>query len=166
MSAREWVPGDVAMVTARWVRTDDHSERQAVRVSAGWTSRSGSHVADWETSDVRALIIIDPAALVDCVEDQHLIGQWLRVVASGDMAGLPRTMLVQRLADAIDMQMPEDLKPNEPQGLGAVVEDDRGALFVRAGDGWLPSTVPGPFRNPIGWSDVVAVRVLSEGVRP
>lgn len=64
------------------------------------------------------------------------------------------------------MNNPTPPKPDEPTGLGAVVESARGKKYVRAGDGWLPETVLGMFRNPIDWDEISAVRVLSEGVQP
>lgn len=69
MSEREWGRADPAMVTARWIRTDDHSEQYAVRVLSGWTSRGGVHVADWETSAVRPLLVIDAEGDIQALAD-------------------------------------------------------------------------------------------------
>lgn len=63
---------------------------------------------------------------------------------------------------------PTPPKPDEPTGLGAVVEDAEGKRWVRwsARDdlaAWCP---PDPNVARSSWHHVDAVRVLSEGVRP
>lgn len=72
---------------------------------------------------------------------------------------------IDQLQDALrEFATPKPPKPEEPTGLGAVVESARGNRYVRAGDGWLPETVLGLFRSPIDWGDIAAVKVLSEGI--
>ena len=67
------------------------------------------------------------------------------------------------LADQIEAQT-RPPKPEEPRCLGAVVEDAEGRRWVRH------SITPGSFpwiaegRGGEGWSNIAAVRVLSEGV--
>lgn len=70
-----------------------------------------------------------------------------------------------RMVDALQVGLRSLLtppKPPEPQGLGAVVEDADGVLWVRhqttGGGGWY---VNGVTRT---WDRISAVRVLSEGV--
>jgi len=75
------------------------------------------------------------------------------------------------MGDALrEFATPAPPKPAEPQGLGAVVEDTDGKLWIRT---VLPANEDDVYRKP--WSDgpvrrnwhiVDAVRVLSEGVTP
>ena len=59
-------------------------------------------------------------------------------------------------------------KPDEPQGLGAVVEDAEGRRWVRVNETlravWRPvdASTSNSFRN---YPDIAAVKVLSEGVQ-
>lgn len=63
------------------------------------------------------------------------------------------------------------VKPDEPLGLGAVVEDVDYTRWTRVESGeaetrnpWYPAHDPS--LQPAEWTEIVAVRVLSEGVRP
>lgn len=63
-------------------------------------------------------------------------------------------------------------KPEEPTGLGAVVEDDKGDRWVRVGgnlDGiprpWAEHGNIADLRDWVRYADIAAVAVLSEGVR-
>ena len=51
-------------------------------------------------------------------------------------------------------------KPAEPNGLGAVVEDEEGVRYVRLNNGHWADGVS----FPRSWPSIPAVRVLSEGV--
>lgn len=66
-------------------------------------------------------------------------------------------------------------RPDEPTGLGAVVEDERGDRWVRgygnkgAGEAWYCDHPSGPRDEGWQWKhydDIAAVKVLSEGVTP
>jgi hypothetical protein len=55
-------------------------------------------------------------------------------------------------------------RPPEPEGLGAVVVDEKGLTWVRrhpAGDAWVNG-----YGRWDSWDAITAVRVLSEGVTP
>ena len=69
--------------------------------------------------------------------------------------------MVGHIRDAMRTFTPP--KPEEPTGLGAVVEDDKGVPWVRTPEGaWF-----GPGKNFVaGYYLIDAVRVLSEGVQP
>jgi hypothetical protein len=71
-----------------------------------------------------------------------------------------------------EFAVPKPPKPEEPTGLGAVVEDDRGVRWVRTEpkngmtNPWqatLHVAEPDEVRS-LRWAEVVAVKVLSEGV--
>ncbi len=57
-------------------------------------------------------------------------------------------------------------KPDEPTGLGAVVEDASGRPWVFAGDVDSSGTWWYNAAEPERWNEINAVRVLSEGVTP
>lgn len=80
-----------------------------------------------------------------------------------DWFGMHEDNTVECLKDAFEAaQNPP--KPEEPRGWGAVVEDNTGAYWT------LIAPEAGQWRNyregARGWSDINAVRVLSEGVQP
>ena len=111
---------------------------------------------DYVAADLRRLVVIDP----DSREDVERLRDILL-----DSGWSP-----ERDADALDdilreFANPKPPKPEEPTGLGAVVEDAEGSKWVRieSRTGWW-------WRNPVGqthrWSDIDAVRILSEGVQP
>lgn len=78
--------------------------------------------------------------------------------------------LARELADQIDAQVAE-VKPAEPLGLGAVVEDEDGQRWVRAGrshDGRLMDNWRGVDGGDQGgwwaeWKNIAAVKVLNAG---
>ena len=170
MSGREWKSGDVALIRTQG---GDH-EVLGLRDTHGW-----AHLKDWrsphgshsiwtsasQVTAVRPLLVIDP-------EDREQVE---RLISGVRRARVLQDRDTQMADDGFDRALtaalrefanPTPPRPDEPMGLGAVVESARGNLYVRAGDGWLPSTVLGMFRNPIDWNDIAAVKVLSEGVQP
>lgn len=162
--SREWKPGDVADVTSR-------GNVRAFRTDEGWTYVDGSTqglAAD--RYSFRPLVVIDtefPATVV-----RHL-----RIAAENDCA----LTTLGWLADQIEAQTALP-KPDEPLGLGAVVEAMCGCSaelrrFVRdpdARDFNLPHDAAGaatgaevPWVSQCGHHDYAAlsvVRVLSEGI--
>jgi hypothetical protein len=156
------VPGDVVVATVKG--------RENVRVVAGWSRydpqlrwcelsprwADGDDDECWyfpsDVADPRPLVVIDP-------EDREQV--------EALMAALPAYLLdkpVSRVQDGL-RSLIADPKPEEPLGLGAVVEDDKGRTWVSAyRDGrtkWVPSNGS---RFPTNYDDVAAVKVLSEGV--
>lgn len=159
MSA-EWKPGDVAMVTGRWIRTEDHSERYAVRRAGGWISRASISIADWEVSDARPLAVIDP-------EDAEQVERLTDGLYGGHHGGTVRVRAALR----------EFARPtpsiDEPRGLGAVVEDADGKRFTRVCtkhvfqpevSEWRCNGAADLERSNVQWSAINAVRILSDGV--
>lgn len=159
MVSREWKPGDVAMVEAGcWA-----NQRVALRLAEGWSHTNGVNVdGDGVVIPVRPLVVIDPE---DREQVEALILAWAKeepATRIDDLAvGVTRAQAALRSLIA-------DPKPAEPMGLGAVVEDADGNLWVlavtRKGYGrWRQSDGDGRgrFRS---WGHITAVRVLSEGV--
>ena len=145
MSAREWKPGDVAMVS---------DEGALIKVG-------------------RPLVVIDTDQIP--VAKGELTPTWLRNLARqlrGDDSNISTSLenVLTFLADEIDRQV--GTKPDEPTGLGAVVEDADGVLWVRiythgACNDWRTTNdEPGGEETDARrvWSDITAVRVLSEGI--
>lgn len=62
---------------------------------------------------------------------------------------------------------PTPPKPDEPTGLGAVVETETGERYVRRSDACKPVWVHATGSTfPLHWKSLAAVKVLSEGVTP
>jgi hypothetical protein len=145
MTAREWLPGDVAMVTSRVTPPTRRIYGEYPDGQNGcWYVGHGGFVRAENVVTARPLVVIDPqanphtvgtAAWIDWIEDQY------------------RTQTAPP-------------KPDEPTGLGAVVEAAGGARWVRMGPVWI-----NPNRSPISgrhvhtrhYSQIAAVKVLSEG---
>ena len=116
-------------------------------------------------ADLRRLVVIDP----DNEDDMDRLGD---ILDNHEWEPKPRLgAFLFGLADALrEFANPKPPKPEEPTGLGAVVEDAGGTLWVRStwpendddhlGKPWAQ----GPVRS--NWQIVDAVRVLSEGVQP
>lgn len=155
--AREWKPGEVASIEeARGVRRPalvvvgcghpNHEKAAHFHYSNGrWAQGSGSVL------NPRPLAVIDP-------EDDEQVARLENILeAMGCRIGASVPAALREFAD------PTPPKPDEPTGLGAVVEDTDGDRYVRHhGDckPWLPAE-----SFAVSWQDVPAVRVLSEGVQ-
>lgn len=135
MSGREWKRGDVGLT---------YDGLRVFRTDAGWVDEEGDDRSVLESAirtrgdeAVRPLVVIDP-----------------------------RDADVFHLSDALATALrefadPHPPKPEEPQGLGAVVEDSKGDTWVRIHTGAVPWAHAGRF--PQRWADIDVVRVLSEG---
>jgi hypothetical protein len=170
MSGREWKPGDVVTATV--------GGRENVRLVAGWSRyqpqlrwcemspRWGDGDDDecWfmpsQVNDHRPLVVIDP-------DDREQVERLVRAyMHEGEQRGHD----VYETPDRIDGMQgalrefadPKPPKPDQPLGLGSVIEDNEGRLWVRSdvdAPEWRCST------DPIWdeWAGVSAVCVLSEG---
>lgn len=142
--SREWKPGDVAEI--RWPMT------------TGAEKESGIFVNDQGHGvTLRRLAIIDPEDAEQVSRLAHLI--W--------PPGGPLTQ--NRLSDALrEFANPTPPKPDEPTGLGAVVEDAEGNRWVRDEAASVETTPRSWYRRGEGgcreWRHITAVRVLSPGV--
>jgi hypothetical protein len=164
--AREWKPGDVAMVNNVCDPNEPHAI--AMCVLPGVTGEAHfvlpSGVKVWgSTSEARPLVVIDPE---DREAVQHL----------ANLFGTQPDCLANYGFDAMQAALrefanPAPPKPEEPTGLGAVVVDSNDVTWVLAGRD-LPTTTPDNWRAFDGpcvgdwqpYSRIDARRVLSEGV--
>ena len=124
-------------------------------------------------ADLRRLVVIDP----DNEDDTDRLGdilenhEWQPKPRFGAFhSGLDLAAALREFAD------PKPPKPEEPTGLGAVVEDAAGTVWVRVaadddpGNDTLRACASPPWRHrgltAKWWAHLDAVRVLSEGVQP
>jgi hypothetical protein len=162
VTGREWQPGDLvsALVQSRPGRRI-HLAFTGTEVHP-WTAldSAGGTLADCIVSDARPLTVID-FDLWPGQESGPRAAELLRLAAE-DSTG-ERHLLLAWLADQIDPGPP---KPDEPTGLGAVVEDDQGHVWTRADESGMPwvSRHSGDI-HWCRWADVAAFEVLSEGVQ-
>lgn len=181
---RDWKPGDMVMVEGK----------AALRVDGSYvSSKRGPHWA-WEhggfttlpLGPIRPLVVIDPEDREQLERLEALILRlrcrcgrlWLQESplcewhkSRHDRAVESRTEgSFEGLADALrEFADPKPPKPEEPTGLGAVVEDETGRRWVRINTGDHPwvLTPEGPLgSNCEEYEFIAAVRVLSEGVTP
>jgi hypothetical protein len=158
--AGEWKPGDVAMVTGRWAWNKPHSAAVAIRDVECWTTGSRD-VMDHEVSVARRLVVIDP-------EDAEQVERLAWLLAEKSDQPVSYTALAAAVRDYANPTPPIE----EPQGLGAVVEDADGVRSVR----WNVDGAVAPWRRQHNkddgaamherWCAIKAVRVLSPGVPP
>src|SRR5690606_10195009 len=113
VSAREWRPGDVALV-----HLDAETEVRCMRTKCGdWASPSGAPYDPLLTA--RPLVVIDPD---DRAQVERL---W-------DLFGAAKAYGPDALQAALrELANPTPPKPDEPTGLGAVVETP-GGRYVRS----------------------------------
>lgn len=148
-----WKPGDVAAVLCsdgKW-RTGLH-----YLYMGRWTWAFGdSTFRDADTSEARPLVVIDP-------EDRESVlrlGELIRKHSpwTDDAPALHLTDALREFAN------PTPPKPDEPTGLGAVVEDADGNKWVRTD---VEQPAWSQWQNAIGrwsWDRVNAVRELAPG---
>lgn len=124
---------------------------------------TGKHWVEYGNADsvlgipvtARRLVVLDPESAEDV---RRLIAAC--ETASGEKAQAVASTYFH--AALRELANPTPPKPEEPTGLGAVVEDATGIRWVRSCDRWLHQI------HGYGWTwdQVSAVRVLSEGVVP
>lgn len=151
VSAREWKPGDLAV---------ESSGLRAMRTTTGWAYKDGSIGGlHQDHYSARPLVVIDP-------EDAEQVGR-LQVHLLGR-----RTYSIAQMQDALrEFAAPTPPKPEEPLGLGAVVEDYDGHHWVKvdtgmACDSWTQADAGMAGSTWVKFAKLHAVRVLSEGVAP
>lgn len=124
MTQQEWEPGTVAMVT------DGRGEYLALRRTPGATSYwvgNVRHATDGKVTSVRPLLVLDP-------DDPDQMRELERRLSAADWSASDFTT---NRVDAISVTVramlpkPTPVKPAEPAGLGAVVEDIHGYLWTR-----------------------------------
>jgi hypothetical protein len=158
MSAREWKPGDVAMVDAEWTRSRPFEDCLAVLRARGWERVSDGAMALNANPEPRGVAVIDP-------EDAEQVGRLLyRIEAAWVVRILYEGMREALQAALREFANPTPPKPDEPTGLGAVVETANGYRWLHAycdagRKQWIDKE--GRIKD---YEEIAAVRVLSEGV--
>ena len=161
--SREWKPGDVAIA----VRHDGTESRALRRWDGTW--RIQDECVNNPPRDFRPLVTLDPEdrEAVERLLSAYLEHGWTR---APDDAPIRTTGIDYLQAALREFANPMPPKPDEPQGLGAVVEDAEGTLWFRMS--YENQTWPGEvWQEQYGdadrwskWDSVAAVRVLSPGV--
>lgn len=158
----DFKPGDVVV----W----DVSPVRGVVTTKGtvrWGDGSDSPLS--RALDLRRLVVIDP-------EDRDAAERLSSLVEANGGPTFFNVGVNSLQAALREFATPTPPRPDEPTGLGAVVEDADGLKWVSVEEmppfgrwycGVLPdddcSIADGAFRD---WSDIDVVRVLSEGVTP
>jgi hypothetical protein len=181
VTGREWQPGDVVI----WRPQGDSEPEVLFRFLGGddydtpeWQSAVGG-CAYPLASDLSPLVVIDPTVITGPHETGDTdpvreISRCLKRLAEGDGAdaenGPYRGQIAARLSAAFRATIIPP-KPPEPTGLGAVVEDAKGFVYVRGYTDDVhthPWHVIDPSANAcMAWwkyDNIAAVKVLSEGV--
>lgn len=163
----DWKPGEIALVTMTH-RSDGESKTYGPCIwnaeSDGWVSGThgrlypSEHV--WRIAEVRPLVVID-------AEDREAVERLWRTWA--DLA--PKNRLAQDNLQAAlrEFANPKPPKPEEPTGLGAVVEDADGERWVRATNYTTVKHWRGCDNSWQGrrrWDEIRVVRILNDGVQP
>lgn len=145
---REWKPGDVATCSGEIVVRTDNDEWV-------WALTGGvAHRQDRVSSEARPLVVIDP-------EDREQVERLMALLKSQDQA--PEAVDIMQAA-LREFASPTPPKPDEPTGLGAVVECADGSTWVRTDLHLANNWVHAGFGSRSSYADIAAVRVLSEGV--
>lgn len=155
---REWQPGDVAMVT---YRVGECIEKNVcAKTDKGWDCLAPGvgFLMHGDVYEARPLAVIDPE---DAEQVERLADCW-RSVGSAEVDDNPLSLIGLRLREALrQFADPKPPKPDEPTGLGAVVRDADGDLWVRRSD--VHFICPKNPNEALTWAEVEAVEVLSEG---
>lgn len=185
MSKRDWEPGDGAILRFKsgelaygvrredeWAHVGDFGGGSAYDDIGGFEVVCPARVSAADDPD--RLVIVDPEnrEQVERLLSAILVHQ-PRELVTGD-----RNVWNGQFVDALTAALREFAsptpKPEEPTGLGAVVEDEKGQRWLRwwtPGHGKHPSQGrPWQCSNGGGsdraYADITAARVLSEGVAP
>lgn len=164
VSGREWKAGDVALVTCVPFQGPERTERAWVGSDLCWhfTDGAGVHTSREElVTEARPLAVIDP-------DDREQIER-LWIVLRDGRALQSRDNLQAALREFADPPSP---RPDEPQGLGAVVEDRAGKVWFRMslenltwpGEVWQEQYSDDDRWST--WADIDVARVLSPGYDP
>lgn len=153
---REWKPGDVAMVSA----LNKPEPYRAFYDGSTWRQYDGAMFCVDSPQSYRPLVVIDPE---DREQVERLWQMWRDLAPDHRLAQDNLQVVLREFAS------PTPPKPEEPTGLGAVVEDSAGTKWLRHDSVplrtcWL-NTDDCQTRYR-AWDEINVVRVLSEGVQP
>ncbi len=151
-------PGTVAVATVRGVKDVRVMRRDRGDELGDWASRAA--VAAWLAHDDCDVTDVRPLVVLDNEFDRTLVKHLRTAFAQN-----PALTTLDWLAHQIESQT-RPPKPPEPTGLGAVVKDREGHVWVRIhesyGDLLWRMEVPNTCAEP--YDRIDAVEVLSEGV--
>lgn len=168
MSTRTYPEGTLAMITA----LNRRRPYRAFFTGQEWKEAEGlGYFTVIEPVTVRPLVVIDP-------DDRKQVERFRDATVDALMEHVGKQCVRERDFTNVDLgnamqaalrQFAESkpAKPDEPTGLGAVVEDGEGVRWVRVdavGSGRTASNWVDAYSKENRWSDIDAVRVLSEGV--
>lgn len=154
--SRDWKPGDVAVVNGSMaIRSADFQ---------GWYTTKG-RLSDPNVAYAYPRLVINTEDAEQCerlAEVYRKVGQTGGAALDGDQRTVPGLHMQAALREFANPTPP---KPEEPTGLGAVVEDSEGQQYIRTAhiDCVRPWMVAHGSID-VEWSDIAAVRVLSLGV--
>lgn len=166
--SRDWKPGDVAMVDS-WRGRGQLAFRTERGDAIGWCVLDGSDsrgLDDLEVGNARPVVVIDPE---DYSTFRPALESWTRLV----FGYTANERDCELFADALREFANPTPTIEEPTGLGAVVEDANGRLWVRAEKAkgmqnpWQDTLSDDPASDQIravAYADIDVVRVLSEGI--
>jgi hypothetical protein len=167
----DYRPGTVAVATVNVRRggKDEDRTMRVVRFAAGWAHCSIPDEfwmdSEGRVTDIRPLVVIDPE---DCEQVE-------RLMRTAFPHGIFPAAADEMQRGLREFANPTPPKPEEPTGLGAVVEDAEGERWIRVDwtNPWCrakPQKRNGGeglvHRSHLPWERIAAVKVLSEGVQP
>ena len=144
----QWKPGDVAMVSA----LNKPEPYRAYYDGKTWREYGEPMFCVDQPQTMRHLVVVDP-------EDREAVERLWNLFRNNE---IPNGR--EAIADALrEFANPKPPRPEEPTGLGAVVEDVWGHRFVRVGARAWRNVNEDSFCI---WLHIDVVRVLSEGYLP
>ena len=157
-----FVPGDIVRINTGvnagriGIVSDDHALAVALPDRDDDTN-SGVSVLAYGAKSLAPLIVIDP-------DDREQVERLARLLwphySKSESARLAKADITQAALRSL-VAAP---KPPEPPGLGAVVEDVNGDLWVRLDTEGVWACASDENKTATYWPTIAAVRVLSEGV--
>lgn len=169
--SKEWEPGDVAALTIAGEQVVGVVQAEKSAGALLWQIGGHSFYLSIAVGnavliqDARPLVVIDPESREDVERLRDLMDTAYAEQSEGSLdsrhTGARGNAMQAALREFADPKPP---KPDEPTGLGAVVEDAVGNWWVRHYDGWRHCD--GNSARALAWREIDAVRVLSEGVQP
>lgn len=171
MSGREWKPGDGDIAFISWQSQSGRSGGSAIALRCSraydeshWRTQTFGEIADYKVTNFRPLAVIDP-------EDREQVERLNEAicVAYGKANVLDGDRVTPMQAALREFANPKPPKPDEPTGMGAVVEDAYGQRYVGLGDRYSTGKLRwkgGRGMKFTSYDHIAAVRVLSEGVQP
>lgn len=161
MSAREWKPGAVVQHGGeRGFIVIRYGDPRIVWENGGWTAAA--------LLAPSPLVVIDPENREDVEGLAACLRTGIESVLRVSVNDYALDSITDKLQAALrEFANPRPPKPEEPTGLGAVVEDAEGVRWACAGgDAPWVAWVPGLRYDVCHYDDIDVVRVLSEGVTP